>query len=367
MTETPKPNAGSTKLTAVALYLPQYHPIPENDEWWGKGFTEWTNVTKALPLFRGHHQPNLPADLGFYDLRVPEVRAAQAALAKGYGVGAFCYYHYWFGDGRRLLNRPFDEVLESGRPDFPFMLCWANETWSGVWHGVPGKTLIEQRFPGHDDEVAHFTLLLTAFQDKRYLRVDGKPVFMIYRPARIPNLREMLTHFQEMAVAAGLPGLYLVAEHHDPHWDCEASGFDAFVNMAALDRRRKWVPWAQPVKKIKNWVLKKLKRPTIRQYEKLAEHFVPGAASSLAIPCVVSGWDNTPRSGAEGLVLQGATPAGFEAQVRRAVNRINATGSKSGLLFIKSWNEWAEGNHLEPCRRFGHGYLQALQRALGKG
>ena len=138
----------TNNVCAVALYLPQYHPIPENDEWWGKGFTEWTNVTKALPLFRGHHQPNLPADLGFYDLRVPEVREAQAALAKHYGVGAFCYYHYWFGDGRRLLNRPFDEVLESGKPDFPFMLCWANETWSGVWHGVPGKTLIEQRFPG---------------------------------------------------------------------------------------------------------------------------------------------------------------------------------------------------------------------------
>jgi hypothetical protein len=368
MNQKTQPDAARTVITAVALYLPQFHPIPENDEWWGKGFTEWTNVTKAKPLFRGHHQPDLPADLGFYDLRVPEVREEQAELARRYGIGAFCYYHYWFGEGRRLLNRPFDEVLATGKPDFPFMLCWANETWSGVWHGVPDKTLIEQRYLGRSDEIEHFKLLLGSFHDPRYLRVFGKPVFMIYRPANIPTLRETLAHFRQLATDAGLPGLYLIAQHPDPYWDCEAFGFDAYVNASGFFlRRSKWVPWSRPGTKIKNWVLEKLGRPTVIPYEKHAERIVPSAASPLAIPCVVPGWDNTPRSGSLGLVFQGATPSRFEVQVRRAVERINSTGAKNGFLFIKSWNEWAEGNHLEPCQRFGHGYLQALKRALDQG
>lgn len=354
----------STKPTVVALYLPQYHPIPENDAWWEPGFTEWTNVTKAKALYPGHHQPDLPADLGFYDLRLPDSRQNQASLAKRYGIGAFCYYHYWFGEGRRLLNRPFDEVLESKAPDFPFMLCWANETWSGVWHGAVGRTLIEQKFPGPEDEVLHFQLLLRAFNDPRYLKVDGKPVFMIYRPFRIPELQRMLAHFRQMAAAAGLPGLFLIAEHADPFWNCETHGFDAFVHMAALDRRRRWLPWTQPREKLKNWVLDRLKLPTIKSYAKLESYFVPEHASPQAIPCVLSGWDNTPRSGASGLVLTGASPAKFERQVHRAVHRVRAATGGGGLLFVKSWNEWAEGNHLEPCRRFGHGYLEALQRAI---
>jgi hypothetical protein len=348
----------------IAFYLPQFHSIPENDEWWGKGFTEWTNVTKAVPLFHGHEQPDLPADLGFYDLRVPEVRAEQAELAKSYGVGAFCYYHYWFGNGRRLLNRPFDEVLESDQPDFPFMLCWANQTWSGIWHGAEGRTLIEQLYPGQDDEIAHFQLLLKAFRDKRYLRVNNKPIFMIYRPGDIPDLGAMLQHFRRMATEAGLPGLYLVAEHCDPNWDCKASGFDAFIHVPILDRRRKWVPWRRPAEKIRNWILDKLRRPTVKNYEKHSAYFVPEVASPLAIPCVFPGWDNTPRSGYSGLVFLGANPDSFETQVRRAVKRVLSSGSECNLLFVKSWNEWAEGNHLEPCRKFGHGYLKALQRGI---
>lgn len=362
MNHSPVVNSTQPVPTVVSLYLPQFHPIPENDEWWGKGFTEWTNVTKARPLFRGHYQPDLPADLGFYDLRVPEVREAQASLAKQYGVNAFCYYHYWFGGGRRLLNRPFDEVLASGKPDFPFMLCWANQTWSGIWHGLANRTLIEQRYPGKDDEADHFSLLLGAFKDPRYLRVDDKPVFMIYRADDIPMLGEFLQHFRQMASDAGLPGLYLIAENRDPAWDCVAAGFDAFVHVARLERRRQWTPWDRPIEKVRNWILSKLGRPTIRNYEADLDHFVPNKAAPLALPCVFPGWDNTPRSGSSGLVYANATPAGFEKQVRRALQRIST--SQSRLLFVKSWNEWAEGNHLEPCRRFGHGYLEALRRAI---
>ena len=147
-----------TRARAIALYLPQFHPIPENDAWWGSGFTEWTNTAKARPLFAGHHQPHVPADLGFYDLRLPETREAQAALARRYGIEGFCYYHYWFA-GRRILERPFDEVLASGKPDFPFCLCWANESWTGIWHGAPGRILIEQTYPGPADHAAHFSAL----------------------------------------------------------------------------------------------------------------------------------------------------------------------------------------------------------------
>ncbi len=363
MHEDPPPKISTT---VVALYLPQFHPIAENDEWWGKGFTEWTNVAKAQPLYRGHHQPNLPTDLGFYDLRVPEAREAQAQMAKRYGVDAFCYYHYWLGGGRRLLQRPFQEVLQSGKPDFPFMLCWANETWSGVWHGAQGRTLIEQTFPGPADEEQHFALLLQAFCDPRYLKVEGKPVFMIYRPANIPDFPRMLAHFRQMAAEAGLPGLFLIAEHSDPFWDSKAAGFDAFVHVAALERRRKWVPWRRASKKIAYWLLDRLGLPTIRSYAANEAYFVPQQAGPGAIPCVLPGWDNTPRAGRSGLVFQGATPARFESQVRRAVERVKGDASTGGLLFVKSWNEWAEGNHLEPCRRFGHGYLKALSRALGR-
>jgi lipopolysaccharide biosynthesis protein len=163
----------------IALYLPQYHPIPENDAWWGKGFTEWTNTAKARPLFRGHYQPHVPADLGFYDLRVPETRLAQATMAREYGIEGFCYYHYWFA-GTRLIERPFNEVLASGQPDFPFCLCWANQTWTGAWHGLMNQILIEQTYPGTDDHRRHFDTLLPAFLDRRYMTVDGKPIFVFF-------------------------------------------------------------------------------------------------------------------------------------------------------------------------------------------
>jgi lipopolysaccharide biosynthesis protein len=166
--------AGNYRARAIALYLPQFHPIPENDEWWGPGFTEWTNVTRARPLFRGHVQPHLPADLGFYDLRLAEVRDAQAELARAHGIEAFCYWHYWFGDGRRILERPFQEVLDSGAPAIKFCLGWANESWTGIWHNAQDRVLVEQRYPGKEDTDAHFTALVPAFRDQRYLALPNR-------------------------------------------------------------------------------------------------------------------------------------------------------------------------------------------------
>ena len=180
------------RTRVLALYLPQFHPIPENDQWWGKGFTEWTNVARAKPLFGRHKQPRVPADLGFYDLRLPEAREAQAALARAYGIEGFCYWHYWFGDGKQLLERPLAEVVASGEPDFPFCLAWANETWTGKWYGAPNRILAEQTYPGEADHIRHFYALLPAFRDPRYVTVDGLRVFLIYKPAAIPDLKRFI-------------------------------------------------------------------------------------------------------------------------------------------------------------------------------
>lgn len=219
------------KPRILALYLPQYHPIPENDEWWGKGFTEWTNVGKAQALWRGHKQPRVPADLGYYDLRLPEVREQQAELAHEAGIEAFCYWHYWFGNGRRLLERPFNEVLESGKPDFPFCLAWANHSWRAkAWDKdqKKDKVLVEQTYPGKEDARLHFEFLLKAFRDPRYVRIDGRPFFMIYDVNALPQ--QYIEWFRQWSREAGLPGLYLVANVYDtlePKETYLSMGYDA--------------------------------------------------------------------------------------------------------------------------------------------
>jgi hypothetical protein len=345
----------------IAFYLPQFHPIPENSRWWGNGLTEWTNVAKAKPLFLGHYQPHVPADLGFYDLRVPEVRAAQAALAREYGVEAFCYYYYWFA-GKRLLERPFDEVLRSGEPDFPFCLCWANGTWTGVWHGEPNRILIEQTYPRVGDDAAHFGELLRAFRDRRYITVDGKPVYLVHRPLEIPDVRSMMDSFRAMAERAGLKGLHLVGVTPHKLWKPSDYGFDALVvqRMPALDGS---IPWRYPMTKLKARLGKcKL---TVHRYRDYLSKLVPPQVSQLEYyPCLLPNWDNTPRSGMHGIVLEGSRPELFRQHVRDAVVRIQPKPAEQRLLFLKSWNEWAEGNYVEPDLRFGHGYLEALRSGL---
>lgn len=346
---------------AIAFYLPQYHPIPENDEWWGKGFTEWTNTAKAKPLFPGHYQPHVPADLGFYDLRVPETRVAQAEMARAYGIEAFCYYHYWFG-GQRLLERPFNEVLASGQPDFPFCLCWANATWSGIWHGNPKRILMEQTYPGTEDYEAHFRELLPAFRDERYLKVDGKPLFIIYKPKDVPDVQHVAQLFRQMAEQAGLPGIYLVGVSHHDNWDPKINGFDAAVvqNLPGLTSK---VPWRHTLLKLRT----KLGgyRLSIYQYKDLLKSFVPECTQQMEyLPCVIPSWDNTPRSGMNGLVMEGSTPELFRQSLRQALEYVSGKPPEHRLVFLKSWNEWAEGNHMEPDQRFGHAYLEVLRNEL---
>lgn len=345
----------------IAFYLPQYHPIPENDDWWGRGFTEWTNAAKAKPLYPGHYQPHVPADLGFYDLRVPETRRAQAEMARAHGVEAFCYYHYWFG-GKRLLERPFLEVLESGEPDFPFCLCWANATWSGIWHGNPNRILMEQTYPGREDYEAHFAELLPAFRDRRYLKVDGKPLFIIYKPRDVPDVAAVAARFRQMAEHADLPGLYLVGVSHRDNWKPQANGFDAVVvqNLPGLNGK---VPLRHPLLKLKTWLGKH--RLTIYEYQSLLHTFIPESTRQIDhLPCLIPSWDNTPRSGMNGLIMEGSTPTLFRTSVREALEKVANKPPEHRLVFLKSWNEWAEGNHMEPDLRDGYGYLEALRDEL---
>jgi len=368
----------------IAFYLPQFHPIPENDEWWGKGFTEWTNVAKAKKLFPDHCQPRLPADLGFYDLRLPEVREAQAILARKAGVEAFCYWHYWFGNGRRILERPFEEVLASGEPDFPFCLAWANQSWTGIWYGNPKRLLIKQEYPGLADQEAHFRYVQRAFEDPRYLTVEGKPLFVIFAPQELPSARAFVEHWRELAFKAGLPGLFLVAlSHrfnpmHDPYFDPLLEPFDAVVPHVPQDylqtiakatrrtdiRRRirelNFGAWLNSFKRGDY-----LRRPNRIQYADVVRHALqdlpPG---DRFLPCVLPGWDNTPRSGFRGVVYEGNTPELFAEYLAKAVRRVSHLPEQHRLVFLKAWNEWAEGNYVEPDIFHGHAFLDAIRTVV---
>ena len=345
-------------MEVLALYLPQYHPIPENDRWWGPGFTEWTNVTRARPLFAGHVQPHLPADLGLYDLRVPETREAQADLARAHGVTAFCYWHYWFA-GHRLLERPFDEVVASRSPDFPFCVAWANQSWSGIWHGAPDRILIEQTYPGPEDDRAHFESLLPAFRDRRYVRLGGRPFLMVYQPGSLPDPARFVETWQSMAVEAGLGGLYLVAAlGESPYRDHEADGFDAGVVFRYPFER------TTEAKVLDRLVDRGLARgPKHYPYPDVPED-PPAKFTGRLLPAVYPNWDNTPRSGRAGLVATGTSPDRFGAHVRRGLEVAARLPVDEQALVIKSWNEWAEGNYLEPDRQFGRARLVALRTEL---
>ena len=349
-------------IKPIAIYLPQFHPIPENDKWWGNGFTEWTNVAKAKPLFKGHEQPKLPADLGFYDLRVSETREQQAAIAREYGIYGFCYYHYWFGDSKQLLERPFNEVLASGKPDFPFMLCWANQTWSGIWFGQTDKILVEQAYPGKEDIEKHFNYLLPAFKDERYIKVDGKPFFIVYDVLDLPNPKEFADFMNKLAIQNGFKGIHLVGGNlRTDKWDPIENGFNAKISNEfnlSLQQFR-----SDETFLMKLW--RKFKKNSVVEinHEALVARMNFDYKKNY-YPLLVPNWDNTPRSGNRGIILNKSSPELFEEQIKRSVAGFKNVADEEKFIFLKSWNEWAEGNYLEPDTRWGFAYLAALKRAL---
>lgn len=340
-------------VRVIAHYLPQYHAIAENDRWWEPGFTEWTHVQRARPLFDGHAQPRQPGELGHYSLLAPATRARQAQLAQLHGIEGFCYWHYWFAS-RQLLERPFAEVLRSGEPRFPFCLAWANESWSDHRRAGASRTLIEQTYPPGDAD-AHFAALLEAFRDARYIRVHDKPLFLVYQPLQLPNASDFTQRWRELARRAGLAGLWLVGIAHDP-WNPLEHGFDAYASTDAfpsvLVRGMRPLPAAQPVLAF--------------AYEEFAREYArvtPAAAQPWRYPSIVPNWDNTPRYGPHGQLLHESTPELFRTVIRAGLAQCPSEPEER-ILFVKSWNEWAEGNYLEPDAVHGLGYLEALRDEL---
>lgn len=352
----------------IAIHLPQFYPFPENDDWWGKGFTEWRNVAKAKPRFRGHYQPHIPSDLGFYDLRLAECRMEQEKLAQDYGIFGFCYYHYWF-NGHLIMEKPVEAKLKNPAETLPFMFCWANENWHRNWAGGFNKSLIEQHY-SEEDDVAHFNYLLPFFKDPRYIRVDGKPVFCVYRPALFPNFDATVELWQKMASQHGFQ-LYICKFEAGREWGPRymPASADAAVEFQPLncegwDRKYAWKS------KIGERIgLKKYAYKDLLPYSKYVDFQMtkPKFSEYKRFPCVMPGWDNSSRRVNMAFrCFTGNTPALFEKWFRYVYENFSPYSLEENFIFINAWNEWAEGCHLEPDLKFGRGFLEAVKNVVKK-
>ncbi|WP_018464795.1 glycoside hydrolase family 99-like domain-containing protein [Segatella paludivivens] len=361
------------KARVIAYYLPQYHPIPENDKYWGKGFTEWTNVGKAKPLFKGHYQPRVPADLGYYDLRNGWVREQQAELAKSAGIEGFCYWHYWFGNGKELLEQPFNEVVDSGSPDFPFCLGWANHDWAtNTWtaNGNRKEIIAKMDYPGEKDYILHFDKYLKAFKDKRYIKVDNKLLFVIYAPMDMPDFEKFKEKWNELALKNGLNGFHFVgmttgwtknyqkvlemgldAITPSNLWYAETKVNGYFKKMLT-HKLRQLCPWLSPLNKYK---YKDIIKFLFNDYDRM----------ECSYPSIVPNWDRSPRSGRNAVIYTGSTPELFKKHVIEALEIVKNKKPEHRILFLRSWNEWGEGNYMEPDLKFGHKYLDTLKEIIG--
>jgi lipopolysaccharide biosynthesis protein len=381
------------KARIIANYLPQFHPVPENDKYWGPGFTEWTNVAKARPLFRGHYQPRIPADLGFYDLRLPEIREQQAQMAREAGVEGFCYWHYWFGNGRQVLQRIFNEVQTSGKPDFPFCLAWANHDWdTGSWQkGIKKQTIFKQLYLGKEDHTLHFNMLVPAFRDKRYIKVEGRLLFIILDPYRFEHVESLIETWRQLAKDAGLPGFYFVAMGNNtntrvrkaeggiekgrviPDLKSSAKVYNNFLSLGFDGVNSFGKSRGEMMDKgtYKRAILYKMHEhlsflPTLKyNYPKVVENFfAPEDSWDNIFPTIFPGWDRTPRTNdAEGVYIN-ATPENFKRHIEQALKVIEKKDTEHRILFLRSWNEWGEGNYVEPDLKYGHGFLDALRDVI---
>lgn len=351
----------------LAYYLPQFYPTAENNEWWGKGFTEWTSVTRAKPQFRGHYQPQLPADLGFYDLRLPETRAAQAKLAREHGIYGFVYYHYWL-HGRLLLDRPLREVLASREPNFPFCVCWANHNWTRGWTGGDREILAEQRY-SRDDDREHIRFLIPYFQDDRYIKVQGKPVLLLYKAEDLDDLQETQRVWREELAKAGIQGIYLMwveSNHQVTLQDFSQRGFDAACEFQPR------VGSAGAPKPI--WLRGRARdllpggygQHNVRDYRRLVKGALGRPSPTYKrYPCVTPGWDNSSRRAPRrSNIWINSTPEAYEGWLEQTLLRFRPFGPEEDFVFVNAWNEWAEGNHLEPDQKWGMAYLEATRRAM---
>lgn len=351
----------------IAIHLPQFHPFKENDEWWGKGFTEWTNVTKARPRYEGHYQPHLPSDTGFYDLRLPETRQMQADLAKEYGIYGFCYYHYWF-NGKKLMERPVNDILKSGEPDFPFMLCWANENWARNWDGGFKNVLMKQEY-SYEDDIEHMRWLCkNVFSDRRYIRISGKPVFAVYRTALFPDFKTTIEIWRKVAKEEFNMELYLIESMFpgDPTHSTLTDGINAAMDFQPIGVMISGLP--QVNVRILDSHEKKKDMPTVYNYSDYVDFCLAKELPNRCYPCVSPGFDNSSRRvGRTFLSFTEQTPNHYGRWLFDALCReTDFTDPEENLVFINAWNEWAEGNHIEPDQKWGHAYLEITKESIEK-
>lgn len=370
------------EIKPIAFYLPQFHCIPENDEAYGKGFTEWTNVKKAKPLFYGHNQPRVPLNGNYYTLTDDEVMVKQAELAKQYGIYGFCYYHYWFKDGKKLLEKPIEAMLKNKAVDMPFCLCWANENWSKRWDGGNNELIVEQDYGDITEWKKHLEYLVGFFKDERYITINGAPLFIIYKPELMPNCKAWVQFihneiknygFRDIVIAVQYPKYYLNGYQRDI--------FDYFIDFEpAYTRIEEEIASRStgvqsiyklvrktPLKKIGIKIFslfhkKQNNKLEIREYAKDWEKIINRDYSdSKVIPGAFVDWDNTPRNKA-GLAYKGANPEDFGKYLSKLVDIVSKRNEK--CFFINAWNEWAEGAYLEPDENFGYGYLEAIKKLV---
>jgi lipopolysaccharide biosynthesis protein len=350
----------SKPVRTVAFYLPQFHPTPENNAWWGKGFTEWTNVTKAQPLFEGHYQPHLPTDFGFYDLRVRQTRRDQIAVARAHGIDAFCYHYYWFS-GRRLLHEPLDDMLSDVESNMPFCICWANESWTRRWDAADHQVLIEQKYlPG--DSIQFIRDLAPVFRDARYLKVDGRPLLIVYRVQHMPDAQAAIAVWRAYCHEVGIGDIHVCAALTHGNDSYQQFGCDSGVEFPPHNMRCESV--AEQIRFYEPFFGYAV------QYADIARSFLQRQydEGSRIFKTVFPSWDNTARTGTRAVVVLNGTPANYGRWLGATLEAARARSSKQEqLVFINAWNEWAEGCHLEPDRRYGDAFLKATLNSTRLG
>ena len=363
----------SKKARVIAFYLPQFHPIPENDKYWGKGFTEWTNVAKAKPLFKGHYQPRIPADLGFYDLRLPQIQEAQAEMAIDAGIEAFCYFHYWFGNGKMLLEKPFEQVLNNNNIKHSFCFCWANHDWTTkTWKKefvMHQSTMIaKQEYPGEVDIIEHFNYCLPAFKDERYVKVENKPLFVIYAPLNIPDLNTFMKKWNTLAKENGLDGIYFVGVANGRNINYNTInklGLDGVLNNTMYQAQTAVA--GSVIKRRLQTLLGQKMGVTLMKYDysKVVMNMYSDENKILnCYPQITPGLDRTPRAGRQAVIYYNATPDAFQSFVRNTLDCIKDKDYDHKLIFLNAWNEWGEGNYMEPDLKYGHAFINALKSEI---